>query len=644
MPIEQMRSLSLLIFGAVTGSWISGDFEAHQWMVYMGILLPLWTPLGLDRIRSWPIWSAMVYVTIIGFGFSQYAGMPLKHPLFFLILTCVIYEIYGETRSYAPPRLLGLLSFLFLVAQIRSEFSLDKFFCIAVYNIGLIGALVTFHRGGIKLGASYSEVFREFGTSALHLVMITMLGINIFWLLPRFSDDSNAVMADFYDKSLSGFGSTVDLNDISSLKTQSQHIMDVTPAPKQGIHSRYIRGRVLEVYDDGVWSNANAFTTYLGNERTERFERLPASAESKRFEYTIDLDATQERILFFFDSFVAIEGPIFPMAIDGGGSDIRKIRYDRGYGTALSYKVTATNEHLPSNLDNPDVYLRMPRHMNYLREYADQVLGSEALSPQAAAQLIETHFQSTYTYSLDINNQGQSDPIQHFIQTRKGHCELFASTMALMLRTRGIPTRLALGFLLPRKNQVSDFYYVTTAEAHAWVEVYDGTRWRAYDPTAPNELDLVNLWVKDRMEYLKWLFRRSIVTYDQEKQLALFKEMPQFFYRHRGSIGFCLAVILLSAMCVVGYRRFMWATSPQQLPYRVQALIGKLEDRFGKRDVDERMADYLERIELTPEQQQAYMRFFSSYQHWRFARSSEQQVRQLYAQVRQIERELIASH
>src|SRR5439155_16992284 len=77
-------------------------------------------------------------------------------------------------------------------------------------------------------------------------------------------------------------------------------------------------------------------------------------------------------------------------------------------------------------------------------------------------------------------------------ELRRGYCEQFSSTMAAMLRSIGVPARVAVGFTPGRFDAAGGVYQVTTHEAHAWVEAYfPGYGWLQFDPTPtrndPNE-------------------------------------------------------------------------------------------------------------------------------------------------------------
>ena len=67
---------------------------------------------------------------------------------------------------------------------------------------------------------------------------------------------------------------------------------------------------------------------------------------------------------------------------------------------------------------------------------------------------------------------------------RRGYCEYFASSMAVMLRSIGIPARLATGFQSGIYNTLTGFWVVRASDAHAWVEAWmPGRGWTTFDPT-----------------------------------------------------------------------------------------------------------------------------------------------------------------
>ncbi|MCA1692679.1 MAG: DUF3488 and transglutaminase-like domain-containing protein [Actinobacteria bacterium] len=78
-----------------------------------------------------------------------------------------------------------------------------------------------------------------------------------------------------------------------------------------------------------------------------------------------------------------------------------------------------------------------------------------------------------------------ADPIEHFLFTdRKGSAEQAASSMAVMLRTLGIPARLAVGFLPGDRYRLGGEFVVRARHGHAWVEAwFPQAGWVAFDPS-----------------------------------------------------------------------------------------------------------------------------------------------------------------
>ena len=73
--------------------------------------------------------------------------------------------------------------------------------------------------------------------------------------------------------------------------------------------------------------------------------------------------------------------------------------------------------------------------------------------------------------------------VECFARYRHGYCQHYATTMAILLREHGIPTRLVAGFL-PGQRDAGVFETVRFSAAHAWVEAYfPDYGWVEFDPT-----------------------------------------------------------------------------------------------------------------------------------------------------------------
>ena len=124
---------------------------------------------------------------------------------------------------------------------------------------------------------------------------------------------------------------------------------------------------------------------------------------------------------------------------------------------------------------------------------ADKLLDSilaeveDPTNPYDVASTMVEYLQSSanFTYDADVRDlacEGLST-VECFARFRRGYCQYYATTMAILLREHDIPTRLAAGFL-PGDRDARLFERVSVSAAHAWVEVYfPGYGWVEFDPT-----------------------------------------------------------------------------------------------------------------------------------------------------------------
>ncbi|MDE7362550.1 MAG: transglutaminase-like domain-containing protein [Oscillospiraceae bacterium] len=149
-----------------------------------------------------------------------------------------------------------------------------------------------------------------------------------------------------------------------------------------------------------------------------------------------------------------------------------------------------------------DTYLNVPAGMEaplteFIRENlaADIALvnietSNELEARYRTAKLIADYLRGNYTYSLSAS-VSRRDPVMSFLNdTKSGHCALYASSMTLMLRLRGIPARYCTGFVA--KPSGEDVLTLRSRNLHAWVEVYlDRLGWVTFDPTSSVVVDSV---------------------------------------------------------------------------------------------------------------------------------------------------------
>ncbi len=100
------------------------------------------------------------------------------------------------------------------------------------------------------------------------------------------------------------------------------------------------------------------------------------------------------------------------------------------------------------------------------------------------------HLYGGYRYALRSHRRAGRDPVEDFLfEHREGHCEFFASALALLGRAAGIPTRVVTGYRVAERSPLGGYYIVREQNAHAWVEAYiPGAGWRTFDATPGAEV------------------------------------------------------------------------------------------------------------------------------------------------------------
>jgi transglutaminase-like putative cysteine protease len=132
----------------------------------------------------------------------------------------------------------------------------------------------------------------------------------------------------------------------------------------------------------------------------------------------------------------------------------------------------------------PDpIYLELPDGFpSGVADLAADVTAGAGSTYQAARQL-QAWFRAEFDYSLEVPQGHGNSAIEAFVRQRIGYCEQFAGTYAAMMRSIGIPARVAVGFT-PGLVQPDGSYQVLGRNAHAWPEVwFDEFGWVGFEPT-----------------------------------------------------------------------------------------------------------------------------------------------------------------
>jgi hypothetical protein len=148
----------------------------------------------------------------------------------------------------------------------------------------------------------------------------------------------------------------------------------------------------------------------------------------------------------------------------------------------------------------------------------------------AIAQRLTARLQQEYAYTLDLRDAepGRDAIVDFLFHMRRGHCEYFASSLAVMLNLLDVPARVAVGYRMGEYDSGEKQYTVRARDAHAWCEVYTKkTHWTIFDPTGAREAPdstQASWWSR----VVAWLhpeqsdWERQVAQYDADRQRQLF--------------------------------------------------------------------------------------------------------------------------
>jgi transglutaminase-like putative cysteine protease len=165
-------------------------------------------------------------------------------------------------------------------------------------------------------------------------------------------------------------------------------------------------------------------------------------------------------------------------------------------------------------------------------------MAAGALSELERARQVEHRLRNDYGYTLELLPAAVADPLSNFLfERKKGHCEYFASAMAVMLRTLGIPARVVTGFQSGVFNPMTRLQVVRASDAHSWVEAWiNGRGWTTFDPTpvdASGAAGGVAARLALFLDAAEQFWQDWVVSYDLDRQVVLAARMDESARRLR---------------------------------------------------------------------------------------------------------------
>ncbi len=588
----------------------------------LGLVISIFvSPFSVSRFRA----LLFIAAGVLTFTLDLFVGGDPVGAAVRLLLLLGLFKIFTRERD-GDYLLIYLLSFALLL--VSSTFNMSVSYLVMLVLFVFLGVLnlVLFEsrsayaenpRAVFSL-SSYLQV------SAVITLLTSVLAVPIFLAVPRGS-------LDFFSSPgsrLSGFSTTVRLGDLGRILGNPEVFMRVAvDRPLEAVPKNLKwRGIALDSFDGKAWLN----TSRRWDEHAPDARGRYVLAKQRRFDEVL-LQQTfyvepYTEIVFGAPSIVQLSGLQSRAAhvmVDENESVLLRPRpadSSRYYVHSDLFSRGEKIQRIDPRKGVPDEvsrrFLNLPELDSRIRRMADRIAG-KGTAPIQKALLLESSFRrGPFRYSLRDPSGNADDPLADFLlRTHEGHCEYYATALAVMLRIEGIPSRLVNGFRRGEYNDWGDYFIVRQSDAHSWVEGYfPGAGWIDFDPTPAVRLDAGNYFldVTGRLFDTLDLLWSQVVTFDRIKQFGFFqlmRERLEFQW-----IDFRNSFQKLSGDRLTSLPLSAWLGSPVLrlagmllaaglcllLLYRYRRLLRRTWSLLIRRRIDARVAEdyYLELLEI----------------------------------------------
>lgn len=390
-----------------------------------------------------------------------------------------------------------------------------------------------------------------FATSALSMGVLLASAL-FFFLFPRLG------VGFFFpqtrgNKSVIGFSTDAELGNFGALKTNPEVVMRVQfpGQPDKAKEAVRLRGVTFDTFGGKSWTRQKEYQRPLqwdGQRLRVPTVQPPRDGLDKTWLADIYLEplSMDERVLFTPPRALSVQ------ILDADFDYLRGQRRRVLAGTsgdltfrapgesALHYQVEVVEpvsdaEEVGRLRDQPadyprqlaERYTKLPSGLDpRIAALAEQLVGKETTPFRKATRLAEA-LQAGWTYSL-AGDQDDAKPLEDFLFGKKsGHCEYFATAMAVLLRTQGVAARTVHGFVGGEYNDYGGYRMIRQGDAHSWVEVWFADYgWRTFDPTPPSgqlapESAGLLATMRQLVDNMELAWYQWIVEYDLERQVEL---------------------------------------------------------------------------------------------------------------------------
>lgn len=602
------RSISYAaVFGGFVALWVSGTFGFIATVLFLIVMVASWfledsrwqisERIGTTLI----VLSLPAYYLAFEFQLISFAGKEalIAGVLARMILTLSAIKLL-QKKGNRDWVFLYLMAFFEVLLGAGLSISLPYLAAFVLYLAMAVTAVIAFEIRRTsalfetEVKASELKVNTEKGRfplrtvplSAIGLIVgIAVLAVPLFFVLPRVG---GAGIGGYQNNvsTMTGFSDRMQLGSIGRIQQNDAIVMRVTTSGRTiASNDLYFRGVALDTFDGKTWSGSRQRSKeqFLQGEDGKVHFSDPSSA-SELLEQTILLEPLDTPVLFAVPRAVAIGGNTRVVYRDSYGSLSVIPTGERTTYKAFSDlempspdRLRKDDDAYPAQFGN---YLQLPSNFDpRITELASNAVRG-ASNRYDRSRAIEQQLYQNYGYTLQMQ-AGGDDPLADFLfRTRRGHCEYFATAMAMMLRSQGIASRVINGFHTGEYNDRAGMYIVRQRHAHAWVEVYfpeEGV-WVQFDPTpASDEASVVGGFTAEFGKYLEALdaiWIQYFVAFDDQGQGAMSRSFLDRVSGYSSQLG--SLVVSIESVATEWWREVRGDSGLRGSLYAAGILLGSL--------------------------------------------------------------------
>ncbi|WP_252722818.1 transglutaminase-like domain-containing protein [Treponema pedis] len=398
----------------------------------------------------------------------------------FVSATTVLFLKKEKYRSFEPVLFFILFSSLFWTQENYSLSVFDRYIYAVIFSIVFLLSELTRLFLSFKFGKRQIKFF---------LFLLPALVFILFFIVKKYNENSVVNHGGLLQPTLFQF----DFSDYLTLQGEIKMSGDLVLVAH--FNGEFSHNMLRRLYLSG-WDKSKGFYEKTAPDEKPQITVLPKTKKNLPHKKFL-LRETAEQEYFFVNlspsSFIAMDYPtsVIPYTIwdskkfNGGYKVISEAVYSFAgdiYGEAPPLGndeegLSPNDLKFYTQIDEETFSLVNPKAKELTQDipgYLDKILA------------IKNYFtDGDFRYSLKPGKAPDGNQLRYFLnETKKGYCTYYAFSFALMLRSLGIPSRVAVGFFVQPESEVLNYYPVRANMAHAWTEVFfPEIGWLSFDAT-----------------------------------------------------------------------------------------------------------------------------------------------------------------